>query len=698
MPERPTIVLEQPMSGRFARVALAALMVAAAERASFAFSNLPTTVPPEPTLTVAKDTGTGDVVLSWTATTGPYTVVRNTNPNFSGSPSAQILAPTVSGTQFRDPVLTDGITYYYKIEDANAVPRIFSASANAGSPGDAITLTGVGFDPASPADNTVLIGGVPAGIIVVSNTSLTYTTPPGVTGLVVVKNKNGVGVSTQVQYVVATSGLTSVSSVAVDGAHIPFVADTGGGATSDKVFKFDPSTGTRTQVGSLNEATGLPVDNSNRAYYGNALLNVANFGTIRRTDGSGADAVYRACGNSGSGDNCYVFGIGLDPSLTDFGPDGRVYVADGAPAAQKVRIVPPSGTIVDFATGFTFGGAPRGIVVDRNSTSPLFRDVVVSDSTSVRRYNSSTVPGVLQKTYNTTNSPIVSPRQMAITPFAPKERLLVVDDGLQRVVVVNPATDKTKVVDIPLTNPRAIELDQDVAGTTFAYVGEPTRVLKFPVHDRTVYLAIWIADNVIQPVEVQRHVNLARAALEKCGVDVQVRSINGFSAGNLLDLEVVDLQVATNKCGNPSLTRTGEEAQLLDNTGRRSTDATDLNVYYVRNFTVGNISPPPFGNAGETVTQDCFASVTDQMNSGVILDATAIHQKATDAVSLLVHEIVHALLYQPSWGTDEHNDQSATPYTGSNVMSGTVSRGTLDLDTNQCGNIQLDLTLFRGDP
>ncbi len=648
---------------------------------------------------MTKDVGTGEVVLTWTGTTGPYVTPRNTSPNFSGSPAAQILASGVVGTEFRDNVLNDGISYYYRVEDAKTVPQIYSASTNSGVPGTAVTLTGVGFDPASPGDNEVLVGGTPAGVISVSSTTLTYTTPPGLTGYVVVRNKDGRAVG-QVHYVVATSGLNRISSLAVDNAHIPFVADTGDGIGAwDRVFKFDPSTGVRTEVGALNEATGLPTDNSNRVYYGNGIVNPANFGSIERTSSAGGEVLYRACGNSVTGDNCYVFGIGLDPSLTDFGSDGRVYVADGAPLAQKVRIVPPAGLITDFATGFSFGTGPRGIVVNRNSTSAFFQDVFVSDSTSVRRFNSATVPGVLEKTYNSTNASIFTPRQMAITPFAPKERLVVADDGIGRIVVINPLTDKFKVIGIPLTNPKAIALDQDVNGVTFAYVGEATRVLKFPVHARTVYIAIWIADNVIQPVIVQRHTDLARAALEKCGVDLQVRSIRGFSAGALLDLEVVNLNNPTQRCGNPLLERTGEETTLLNDMSRRSTEPTDLNVYYVRKFTVGEVNPPPFGNAGETVTADCFAGgISDQAHSGSILDATALSQKPNDGVALLIHEITHALLHAPTWGVDEHNDQSNVPYTGSNVMDATVSRDTVSFDANQCGNIEMDLTIFRGDP
>ena len=102
-----------------------------------------------------------------------------------------------------------------------------------------------------------------------------------------------------------------------------------------------------------------------------------------------------------------------------------------------------------------------------------------------------------------------------------------------------------------------------------AAAGDSTRVRKFPIHERTVSIAIWIADNAIQPVIVPRHIDLARAALEKCGVDLQVQSIDGFSAGALLDLEVVDLTDDDNRCGNPLLERTGEEAALLDASIRR---------------------------------------------------------------------------------------------------------------------------------
>jgi hypothetical protein len=56
---------------------------------------------------------------------------------------------------------------------------------------------------------------------------------------------------------------------------------------------------------------------------------------------------------------------------------GRVYVANGAPFlvenGQNVKIVPLTAPAALFATGFDFGSPPRGIVVDRNNTSPFYR-------------------------------------------------------------------------------------------------------------------------------------------------------------------------------------------------------------------------------------------------------------------------------------------------------------------------------------
>lgn len=149
------------------------------------------------------------------------------------------------------------------------------------------------------------------------------------------------------------------------------------------------------------------------------------------------------------------------------------------------------------------------------------------------------------------------------------------------------------------------------------------------------------------------------------------------------------------------MTRTSNETDLLNTVSRRSPEPTDLNIYYVRKFTVGGVSPPPAKNAGETVTADCFAGgVADETNSGVIIDASVIQQglNRENGVAILVHEIGHALLHRPSWGVDEHNDQLNMPQPTSNVLSTPVSRVTASFDINQCGNIELAPIIFRGDP
>lgn len=123
--------------------------------AAHAESTEPTSTPATPTLTLDKNAMTGNVVLVWTATTGPYSVVRGTSPSFEETPP-QIISAGLGATTFSDPVLTDGIGYFYSIEDANALTQVFGASANGGLPGDEITLTGIGFASVL-ADNEVFV-------------------------------------------------------------------------------------------------------------------------------------------------------------------------------------------------------------------------------------------------------------------------------------------------------------------------------------------------------------------------------------------------------------------------------------------------------------------------------------------------------------------------------------------------------------
>ena len=629
-----------------------------------------------------------------------YSITRNMSPDFFGSTTPSVIAFNISGTTYSDPVLTEGMNYFYLLDDGNAPTTVYAASSNAGLAGDSITLTGTNF-ASTMADNEVFVAGVQAVVTDVTDTSLTFTIPDDtVTGSVIVSTPKG-ATAGRTQFIVASSGLNRVSSLAVDAAHVPFVADTGDGiGTWDRIFKFDPATGVRTEVGAMNEATGLPTDASNRVYYGNALVSTANFGTIERTSSAGGEATYRQCGNSATSDNCHVFGIGLDPFLTDFGAAGRVYVADGAPAAQKVRIVPPpGGFITDFAMGFTFGNSPRGIVVDTNPTSGFFHDVFVADSANVRRFDSA-VPGTLEKTYNSTNSPLLSPRQIAVSP-TPRERLLIADDGRDGLVVINPATDASKVIGYPLVDPRAVAVDTDASGRLLAFVGEATRVLNFPV-PRTVYVALWVANGSgIGPQRILNQIDRTNRSLEPCGIEIKIRDdkVNFFDAGTLLDLEAYDI-TGTTGCGDPLFVRSGEERELLEDASRRSSETTDLNVYFVRSFTLLGAEPE---KTAETITADCFAGMTDAIGSGAIVSVKKLDgmngQFTTETVRTVAHEITHALMDRNSWTSgDEHLTRLGMQPPDTNLMKSPGSRRRWLVDIDQCSNINTDATMFRGDP
>ena len=662
----------------------------------------PATTYPAPSLSVSKDTGTGDVMLSWNATQSPYAVLRSTGPDFF-TVSPAVAGAGILSTTLRDPVLNDGRTYFYLLDDGGAPPQALSLSPDAAIAGTNVTITGTGFDTSAPSANEVYVGGVQATVTNVTSNSLTFVTPTeSFSGFVVSVNSKGATDARKRLTVVVTDGLAAISSVGIDNSGSPFVSDTGTAGTSDRVFTFDPNTGNRPQRGFLGEAVGLGIaDPANKVYYGNSTVSPANYGSIRTTDAAGNDAFYGSCGNLLTGDSCYVYGIGLDPTLFDYGTNGRVFVADGAPERQKVRVVPPTGSVTDFATGFNFGTPPRGIVVDLDSSGPFFHHVFVSDSTSVRQF-SGAVPGVLQKTYNATNSPILDPRQMAITRESSgpgrSERLLIADMGQDRVIVLNPATDKARFLDIALNDPRAIATYKDaVSGKSLAYVGEPTLVVRVTVL-RTVNVVPWVADGAeISESEVRQQIQNARAIFEECGFDVHIvdDKINHFSAASLLDLEITDWSQAS--CGT-ALSRTQEEAALLDAVTRRGPNLTDLNLYFVRRFTV-NGGTPPAHTIAETVTGDCFAGLRDDTQSGVIVSVEYLRKYAPATKRTVAHEIGHALLDRATWPSgDEHRDPGGTYYTAPNFMQRFAAEANRVPDNNQCQNINSDQTIFRADP
>jgi hypothetical protein len=265
--------------------------------------------------------------------------------------------------------------------------------------------------------------------------------------------------------------------------------------------------------------------------------------------------------------------------------------------------------------------------------------------------------------------------------------------------MINPATDKAKTIDIPLSSPRGIALDQDVNGKTFAYVSEPTRVLKFPIY-KTVFVSPWVAaGSGMASALVRTQIDRANRALEPCGIELKIRNdtVNFFSAGTLLDLQITNWTQAGNVCG-PALTRSLDEQALLNNTAWRSAEPTDLNLYFVRSFT----GPAGSTTTAETVTADCFSDVTDSTNSGIIFSVQLLTQYRKDSIRTVAHEIGHALLDRLSWlSGDEHKNQAGTAYAAPNIMARIGDRNRRGFeDPNQCLNINQDLVgqVFRGDP
>jgi hypothetical protein len=678
----------------------------------------PTSVPAQPVLTVNKNVGTGEVVLSWSATTNPYSVARDTDSN-PGDFTPIILTSGVAGTSFADPALNDGINYFYLLDDANTPTRVYGRSANAGLPGASITFTGVGFSTVL-ANNQVFIGGAQAIVTGATDTSLTFTVPSqAVTAEVVLLTPKGANLG-GLEYVIGTDFQPTtaiISSLAVDSSGTKFVSTTGPDVSlSDRVFTFEPSTGARTQVALLAEATGLPNDEdgspTNRVYYGNGTVAPTNAGRIERVRSGGAPALYRNCG-VGTTDPCYPWGIGLDPDLTDFGADGRVYVLDGCTwnpgpqtcrtTNQEVLLVPPSGPIQLFASGFTFGTSPRGIVVDRDAGSIFHSDVYISDSTSVYRYGSTTVPGTLEMTYSPGTFPLVSPRQLALTPTN-RVRLLVADAGQGRVVMINPDGNASKVINIPFNGPRAIAVEHDAGtNTNTAWVGEPTRVVKVPLH-RTVYVSPWVAQGSgITDAEVRELVRYANSSLYDCGFEIQIRDdhINAFNPGALLDVTPYN-KAGTMGCGDINFVRSQDEKDLVA-APRRSANQTDVNVYFVRKFT----GIHAMDRIAEAITRDCFLGMIDETESGIIFSVERLRKSSTGGdiakhtIWALGHELGHTLLNRNNWtpSTDEHLARNGASLPAHNIM---ISPAAVDHalfnDPEQCLNMNADATIFRGDP
>lgn len=131
----------------------------------------------------------------------------------------------------------------------------------------------------------------------------------------------------------------------------------------------------------------------------------------------------------------------------------------------------------------------------------------------------------------------------------------------------------------------------------------------------------------------------------------------------------------------------------------RSTEPTDLNIYFVNSFTLSGGGTPGF--IGETVTGDCFPDVLgmDETRSGIIVSVSKLNQWRAETARTVAHEIVHALMNRFNWlpGENEHLEASGAPLPAANIMQ-RAARHIWATNNDQCLNINADATIFRGDP
>ena len=395
-------------------------------------SSPPTTpVPAAPVVTVTKDTGTNSVVVNWTAPggTSPFALSRSQNPNFAVGPAAP-LQGGIGGTSASDTgVLNDGNTYFYKVDDTFDGPTVLALSASQALPGTVVTANGVNFDATASA-NTVYVNDVGAVATASTATSVQFALPAGaVSGYLRVENTTGS--SRPVPFTVLNSAtpLSNITSLAVDSGHTAFVTDVGTAATSDKVYKINPDY-TLTQVGALNDPTGLGIDASDFVYYGDSFNDAANAGSIRKTNSAGSESVYGTAGCGSPQVTSWIYGVGVDNILGT-----TVYVWDrNISSIKKVPPGPCASTVYIASLGI-LGARPQGVVVNNNASSPRAHNLTITlTAPEIREYSTGPTPTIV-KSWTPATVPFSSVAQLAIVPD-PNQRLLIADRNGNKIVLL----------------------------------------------------------------------------------------------------------------------------------------------------------------------------------------------------------------------------------------------------------------------
>nr|MDT0663247.1 IPT/TIG domain-containing protein [Micromonospora sp. DSM 115978] len=204
----------------------------------------------------------------------------------------------------------------FTVEEVPA-PAISGFSPASGAPGDPVTITGTGFDPA-PAHNVVEFNGVRARVTAATTSSLTAIVPGTGSGRIAVRTPGGVATSTA-RFTVGPTGypLAEVGAtvdLAVDGAAQPLAVATAG---SVGLLRFD---GVRRQRVSLVL--------TNNTYGGSVSVRLFT-ATNTELSGNQFNAAYQVSGNTS---------IGL-PALPDTGTYQIVVDPNGATGSIDARVV-----------------------------------------------------------------------------------------------------------------------------------------------------------------------------------------------------------------------------------------------------------------------------------------------------------------------------------------------------------------------
>jgi hypothetical protein len=160
-------------------------------------TTIPENLPPDICYVVAAlDTGTGDVTISWSGGTAPFTVVRANARDFREATDVEVIASDVSRGFTDRRAARSATRWWYQVFDRNSMPEIYGVTPDAAHVGEAVTVEGAGFSP-NCDQNLVQFGGrdVPSTRDC-SFTRLTFTIPgDSVSGYVVVVAPGGAAVA-----------------------------------------------------------------------------------------------------------------------------------------------------------------------------------------------------------------------------------------------------------------------------------------------------------------------------------------------------------------------------------------------------------------------------------------------------------------------------------------------------------------------